>query len=193
MAATAQTKTFEQYLQDVTDAKPDGIYTCNRWTKALENLTSDYLKNVSGDYIFDLLQKIEILQEGEGTVLEYGVENKPGGMFSAVRIRWMKTAGGNQYGIHVLNHLGQQGSGEYVQDKEYALSAALKQEAYYNRLTFIGEKMKSAGLEFRKEKLVWFLFKEGEQRVIPNASVRELGKVFGQDTETVNLTLSDNH
>lgn len=193
MTTTAQTKTFEQYLKDVTDAELGKISIYNRWVKAVEALTQDYLKNVSEDYIFDLLQKIETLQKDENVVLEYGVENRPGGMLSAVRIRWMKTAGGNQYGIHVLNYSGQQGSGEYVQDKEHALSAALKQEAFYNRLTCFGERMKAAGREFKKEKLVWFLFKEGEQRLIPNASVYEFGKVFEKDIETVTLTLPDNH
>lgn len=102
----------------------------------------------------DLLAK---LKSGEVEVIEYGEPGNPGGFMSYLRIRYMMTAGGRQFSLHMLNSLGQQGSGFYSQDPADILVLAMQQVIHYHRPTRLQVKDRSH--------LSWFAFCEGTQRV----------------------------
>lgn len=107
----------------------------------------------------DLLAK---LKSGEVEVIEYGEPGNPGGFMSYLRIRYMMTAGGRQFSLHVLNSLGQQGSGFYSPDSTDILALAIQQVVYYHRPTRFPIKSRSH--------LSWFAFCEGAQRVLGHPS-----------------------
>lgn len=104
--------------------------------------------------LVDLIAK---LKSGEIEVIEYGEPSHPGGFMSYLRIRYMMTAGGKQFSLHVLNSLGQQGSGFYSPDPADILVLATQQVIHYHRPTSFQVKDRS--------NLTWFAFTEGHQRI----------------------------
>jgi hypothetical protein len=89
----------------------------------------------------DLLAR---LQAGEIECVEYG---KPGQQYmSYLRIRYMNTAGGLQFGIRTLSH-GIEGSGDYTPDAGAALQKALDAVIHYHRPA--GSKIQAALRELR--------------------------------------------
>lgn len=77
-----------------------------------------------------LRQLLPILKAGGVPLLEYGELDKLGGYYSALRIRFMNTAGGPQFQLRELTSLGQEGSGFYTPDAQeladYALMRVIK-------------------------------------------------------------------
>ncbi len=114
--------------------------------------------------LVDLIAK---LKSGEVEVIEYGEPGNPGGPMSYLRIRYMMTAGGKQFSLHVLNSLGQQGSGFYSPDPADILVLATQQVIHYHRPTRFPIKDRS--------NLMWFAFIEGDQRVCGQVQDRGLG------------------
>lgn len=114
--------------------------------------------------LVDLIVK---LKSGEVEVIEYGEPSNPGGIMSYLRIRYMTTAGGKQFSLHVLNSLGQQGSGFYSPDPADILVLATQQVIHYHRQTHFPVKSRS--------NLMWFAFTEGDQRVMGHVQGRDLG------------------
>lgn len=63
---------------------------------------------------FDFQTELQKLKNGETSAIEFGDPKNPMGYFSHVLIRYMATAGGSQFAIHLLNSRGQTGSGMYL-------------------------------------------------------------------------------
>lgn len=81
----------------------------------------------------DLRAKLPELKKTSNVFLEYGEKLKPGGTFSRLRIRYMNTAGGPQYSLKMLTHLGGEGSGFYDTDEMAIITMAMKYIADYHR------------------------------------------------------------
>lgn len=79
-----------------------------------------------------LRQMLPILKAGGVPLLEYGELDKPGGYYSALRIRFMNTAGGPQFQLRELTSLGQEGSGFYTPDAQELLDQALLRVVKYH-------------------------------------------------------------
>lgn len=76
---------------------------------------------------FDFQNELQKLKNGETSAIEFGDPKKPKGYFSHILIRYMATAGGSQFAIHLLNSRGQTGSGMYLgNDAEKVESEALR-------------------------------------------------------------------
>lgn len=63
---------------------------------------------------FDFQTELQKLKNGETSAIEFGDPQNPKGYYSRVLIRYMATAGGSQFAIHLLNPRGQTGSGMYL-------------------------------------------------------------------------------
>lgn len=80
----------------------------------------------------ELLSFLEDLQQGKIYAIEYGDPKKPNGMLSGIRIKYIMTAGGEQFRLCQLSR-GMEGSGLYYPDIESALERALIMRERYTR------------------------------------------------------------
>lgn len=135
------------------------------------------------------------LKDGRAEVVEYGDPKiQPGSYFSAIRIRWMLTAGGKQFRICQLSG-GMEGGGMYYYELQDASKAAMNLVRHYHRPTAMQTKLREKMRERHAlpVELKWFAFKEGTQvlpaprsteadlqLMFPNAVTFNLGAEVGQ-------------
>ena len=80
----------------------------------------------------ELLGFLEELQQGKIYAIEYGDPKKPNGPMSGIRIKYIMTAGGEQFRLCQLSR-GMEGGGIYHPDAESTLKQALVLHEHYTR------------------------------------------------------------
>lgn len=108
------------------------------------------------------------LKEDRNLRMEYGDKQLPGAYLAYVRIQFMNTAGGEQFRISTIDHLGREGSGIYSPDLKAIAREAAKMIAHYHRETLPRKHF----LKAESTPLEWFLFDvtTSEIRCFPNGS-----------------------
>lgn len=85
------------------------------------------------ELLTQLLEQMAIVKANPTLTIEYGDPTKrPGWFLSAIRIRWMQTAGGWQFRICELRS-GTEGSGAYFPTEREAAMYAMQRVVYYHR------------------------------------------------------------
>jgi hypothetical protein len=133
----------------------------------------------------DMLVK---LKSGSIPVLEYGDPEKPGGVFSHLRVYWMMTAGGMQFRICQLTAFGQEGSGMYYPEiADCALQCMLMVDRYHRPNPTVARIRGITPSSLTN--LTWFTFVPGTERRYPNPTTPEdIDKMLPSAT-TIELTL----
>lgn len=103
---------------------------------------------------FDFSKELQKLKNGEVSAIEFGEPNKPMGYFSHLLIRRMNTIGGNQFSIHLINHVRQLHSGMYYGDDadKVEIEALRLAEAYLAPRQYANPKLE-AFLKKSREKM----------------------------------------
>lgn len=174
-----QNLSFSKRVAQLTN---EGHTRSEAMAKANQENNVRYWSQMPEGYSQHLLEMISALEQG--MILEYGERSHPGGYLSGIRCRFMKTAGGIQYGIHSLNSFGQQSGGEYTPDVQKALQIIKERQAYYHRIS---------DLPILREPrpLGWFTYAEkGKQRDTEKIPQFLSDPVF-HDAEEIVFTLND--